>query len=219
MTIRDDASVTTLSSGLDGSLRKIREPVRGSTQSDESYRRLLEGRVEQARRLQASWHGQVQDTIAYREQERLKELHNRREAHARAAEETRKALKRAQEETEAIRQVAIEAREQERRRLEEEAEAQRRAEIAAREEAERIQCEEEERRRREKQRECSVCLDSFDMDLMLQVPCSHWYCPEHLRGKIMIIGFHIQSNEIHQLRWMPPWHPGNHFNAAINKSR
>lgn len=60
----------------------------------------------------------------------------------------------------------------------------------AREERERIveqqrrrALEEAERRRRERQRECAVCLDINDMDIMVEAPCMHWYCQIHLQGK------------------------------------
>jgi len=70
------------------------------------------------------------------------------------------------------------------RRLELEAtERRHREEQEAIIEAQRIAAEDEERRRRERLRTCVVCMDENDLDVMVQVPCQHWYCRACLRGK------------------------------------
>lgn len=91
------------------------------------------------------------------------------------------------EEAERQRRLAEEAERQrvedERRRRErDEAQAAHLARLAAEEDRRRRQAEQAERIRRERLRECTVCFDSQDMDLMVQVECSHWYCIEDLRS-------------------------------------
>ena len=91
------------------------------------------------------------------------------------------------EEAERQRRLADEAERQrvedERRRRErDEAQAAHLARLAAEEDRRRRQAEQAERIRRERLRECAVCFDSQDMDLMVQVECSHWYCIEDLRS-------------------------------------
>jgi hypothetical protein len=168
---------------MENGIDRSRVANRGQIHSNEAYQRLLTDRLEQARRSQTTWYDTAKEVAAQHEQGRLEAVRSRREAQVRAMEKTRQALINAQDEAEAIRQATIAAREEEERRTEERIQAQRRAEIAALEEEERRQREEEERRRRERERDCAVCLESYDMDLMLQLPCSHWYCPEHLRGE------------------------------------
>ena len=105
------------------------------------------------------------------------------EQRARAAERAEQA----RQEAERIRQER--AAEDRRRREEQEAIEEARqaaaAEAARRrvaEEARRRAAEEAERRRRERLRPCSVCMDENDVNLMVQVPCSHWYCRACLKG-------------------------------------
>ena len=91
------------------------------------------------------------------------------------------------EEAERQRRLADEAERQrvadERRRRErDEAQAAHLARLAAEEDRRRRQAEQAERIRRERLRECAVCFDSQDMDLMVQVECSHWYCIEDIRS-------------------------------------
>jgi len=66
--------------------------------------------------------------------------------------------------------------EEERRAQEEAAEEDRRRAVEIR----RREQEEAERIRRERLRECAVCMDEADVDLMVQLPCTHWYCIEDL---------------------------------------
>ena len=93
----------------------------------------------------------------------------------------------AAEEAEQQRLLAEEAERQrvedERRRRErDEAQAAYLAQLAAEEDRRRRQAEQAERIRRERLRDCAVCFDSQDMDMMVQVACSHWYCIEDLRS-------------------------------------
>jgi len=88
-----------------------------------------------------------------------------------------------------IRQVQeIERRREEilqrRRQLEEE----RRAQEEAAAEVRRREQEEAERIRQERLRQCAVCMDEADIDLMVQLPCTHWYCVDDLDGKSFLIG-------------------------------
>ena len=86
---------------------------------------------------------------------------------------------------------ALVARETERRQAEliqqrrtiEQAGETRRLQLEAEAEWRRLEAEEAERRRRERERECAVCLDVNDMENMIEVPCRHWYCRDHLRGE------------------------------------
>ena len=75
------------------------------------------------------------------------------------------------------------AQEERQRAIEEEALLQR-LQLEAEEEHRRREAEAAERRRRERERECAVCLEMNDMGGMIQTPCRHWYCQEHLRGKL-----------------------------------
>ena len=98
------------------------------------------------------------------------------------------------EEAERQRRLADEAERQrvedERRRRErDEAQAAHLARLAAEEDRRRRQAEQAERIRRERLRECAVCFDSQDMDLMVQVECSHWYCIEDIRSMYTLCRF------------------------------
>ena len=44
-----------------------------------------------------------------------------------------------------------------------------------------------ERLRRARERECTVCFDRFDMGLMAQLGCEHWYCIEHIQGACFVL--------------------------------
>ena len=149
---------------------------------DESLRLLLEA------------HQQV---IAQEEAERRARLAERVEQQRRAFEEQQRARAEAEAARRAELAAEVERRrrqredaqrirreiEREERRAREEAEAARLAQIAAEEERIRRQREEAERIRRERQRECAVCLEENDTGEMVEIPCRHWYCREHLRGE------------------------------------
>jgi len=100
------------------------------------------------------------------------------------AERRRLALEEEQRAREEARRQQLAAEEEQRRREREEAEEARRQLLAAEEEQRRREREEAEQRRRERERECAVCLEENDMGDMMQVPCTHWYCRQHLRGKL-----------------------------------
>ena len=100
---------------------------------------------------------------------------------------------RQEEEAWAARQAQL-AAEAAQRRAEEEAERRREEEalaayaafVVAEAERQREEEEEAERRRRENLRECVVCFDAEDMDLMARAECGHWYCRDDLRGELAI---------------------------------
>ena len=52
-------------------------------------------------------------------------------------------------------------------------------------EQERMRREEDEanRVRRQRLRECTVCLDEYDLSIMYELACNHWYCTRHLQGR------------------------------------
>lgn len=102
-----------------------------------------------------------------REQQRLLE--------ARTVERQRLAqqrIERQRQEEESLRQAATEAQ---RRRVEA---------IAAAEERHRRAVEEADQRRRDRLRNCVICMEDRDIDLMAQTPCSHWSCRTCLRGTL-----------------------------------
>ena len=131
------------------------------------------------RRKQDAWYNEIL------QQSRLVESTSRQlflQAKDQRDQRTRQELEAYQrriEQTQVDRQarLAEEAEEQrlalEQRRVLEAAEEAQRAHLAA----------EEEQRRRERERECAVCLEVNDITDMVEVPCGHWYCPDHLRGK------------------------------------
>ncbi|KAI1169743.1 hypothetical protein F4777DRAFT_592493 [Nemania sp. FL0916] len=44
-----------------------------------------------------------------------------------------------------------------------------------------VEAEERGRTRRRRFRRCAVCMEEHYLGSMMQTPCEHWYCPEHLR--------------------------------------
>ena len=169
----------------------------------EARRRRLAEEVEQQRieheRLQREWE-EAQAAhlaqIAAEEAERQRILTEEAEWQRVEDERRRREWEEAQaahlaqiaaEEAERQRILAEEAEwqrvEDERRRRErDEAQAARLARLAAEDDRRRRQAEQAERIRRERLRECAVCFDSQDMDMMVQVACAHWYCIEDLRS-------------------------------------
>ena len=134
-------------------------------------------------------------------QQRVHELEQEKQRIKREREEDRRRRLALYEERRAIQYERIQAdrirREQERerrkeeqlqqrRQLEEERRAQEEAAVEARriaQEIRRWEHEEIERIRRERLRQCAVCMDETDLDLMIPLPCSHWYCVEDLTSK------------------------------------
>lgn len=168
----------------------------------------LRARADTARMKQEAWYdGIVQQSRLYESitEDLVLRLHEEREQiRRRETEAYQQTLehRRARLAAEAEQQQA--SQEQERRVREEAAETRRRELLAEEEqrvrdiaeaaEALRLQLEAEEeqrlweveeaeRRRRERERDCAVCLDTFDMGNMIELSCRHWYCRTHLRGK------------------------------------
>jgi hypothetical protein len=125
------------------------------------YTQHLEEQARLSRTAQESWIADVSRERILQEQQHNEVLKLAREERERLRAEERESFLRLQEEQQA-RQRAILAEAAERRRLE---------------------AEEAERVRRERLRECAVCLEEIDMGVMIEVPCTHWYCRTHLRGK------------------------------------
>lgn len=159
-----------------------------------SYGRQLQERADSARRKQDVWYNEtihqshVLESTSRQLFQQAKDERERamRQAMEQQLEAQRQAIVREQAEHHA--RLAEEAEQQRlaleiQRRAREEAEEAERVHLAAEEEERRREREEAERRRRERERECAVCLDVNDMDNMVEVPCRHWYCRDHLRGK------------------------------------
>ena len=132
-------------------------------QAREQAARLAEQRQQEQQRIQDERLAEQRARAAERAEQARQEAERIRQE--RAAEDRRR-----REEQEAI--------EEARRAAAAEAARQREAAEAARRRA----AEEAERRRRERLRPCSVCMDENDVNLMVQVPCSHWYCRACLKG-------------------------------------
>ena len=43
--------------------------------------------------------------------------------------------------------------------------------------------EEAARIRSQRLRECIVCLENYDLNIMSELACHHWYCAEHIQGR------------------------------------
>ena len=154
-----------------------------------SYEQELQQRLNAVQDVHSVWYNaiasDVQERNAVRE-ERLLHAKHERDRLAEAERQEHERIERSQ--LEARRRTLAE--QVERRRIEnerlqrerEEAQAARLAQIVAEEDRRRRQAEQAERIRRERLRECAVCFDSQDMDMMVQVECSHWYCIEDLRS-------------------------------------
>lgn len=153
------------------------------------YQQELEQRLFTAQQAQVAWYASVTNEASRRHAIRQEHLQLAKEELYRHVEDERQALealKRAQVEASRARICELEKQ----RRLEEERIQQERAEAEAAALAQRLaeeedrqrQLEEAERIRRERLRECTVCFDEDDMDVMVQLECTHWYCGTHLRG-------------------------------------
>ena len=154
-----------------------------------SYEQELQQRINAVKDVHSVWYNaiasDVQERNAVRE-ERLLHAKHERDRIAEAERQEHERIERSQ--LEARRRTLAE--QVERRRIEnerlqrerEEAQAARLAQIVAEEDRRRRQVEQAERIRRERLRDCAVCFDSQDMDMMVQVGCSHWYCIEDLRS-------------------------------------
>jgi hypothetical protein len=127
---------------------------------EEDYLRAVEEREELQRRLKLESEERRRLEMKRIEAERRQFLEEQAQRRAEAVEWRRESERRRQEEMEAL------------------AEARR---LAA--EMQRRQAEEAERIRRARLKECAVCLEAEDVDKMIQVPCTHWYCLEDLRSR------------------------------------
>ncbi|KAF7506178.1 hypothetical protein GJ744_012158 [Endocarpon pusillum] len=124
------------------------------------YSQHLEEQARLSRTAQESWFADISRELRLRE------------------EQQNELLELASEERDRLR-----AEEKERfLRLQEDQRAWQRAILAEAAERRRLEAEEAERLRRERLRECAVCLEEIDMGVMVEVPCTHWYCRTHLRG-------------------------------------
>jgi hypothetical protein len=81
------------------------------------------------------------------------------------------------------------------------------AEAAAREAA-------AEAGRRAREVECSVCFETFDMGVAARLPCTHWYCWDHLAGMSS-----RRSFELTQVPLTNGLSPLDAFEAALNSRR
>jgi hypothetical protein len=125
------------------------------------YAQHLEEQARLSRTAQENWFADVSRERRLQEEQYNEALKLAREERERLRAEERASFLRAQEDQQA----------RQRARLAEAAERRRR------------EAEEVERARRERLRECAVCLEEVDVGVMVEVPCTHWYCRTHLRGK------------------------------------
>lgn len=154
------------------------------------YEQELQQRIHAVQDVHRAWYDVIASDVQERHllrQERIEHAKHERDRRAEIERQEHEGRERSQ--LEAHRRRLAEAAERQRldeerlQRQRREAQAARLAQIAAEEEQRRRQAEQAERIRRERLRECTVCFDSHDMDMMVQVACSHWYCREHLRGR------------------------------------
>ena len=165
-----------------------------------NYEQELQQRIKVVQDAHSVWYNAIasnaQEQNAIR-QERLSHAKHERDRIVEAERQEHERIERSQLEARR-RRIAEEA---ERRRIEDErlqrewdeAQAARLVQIAAEEEERRRQAEQAERIQRERLRECTVCFDSQDMDMMVQVACSHWYCRQDLRSRHAPCGSSDQS--------------------------
>ena len=146
----------------------------------------LEDRAYITRSKQDEWYNGVLDQARAREATRRELFQQTKDEWESITRAESEAYHRAHEEELANRRARLAAEAEQRRnaleeerRVREQAIAARQAEIAAEEERRRRQ--EEERRQR--LRECAVCLEDQDMLLMIEAPCSHWYCRGDIQSK------------------------------------
>ncbi|MCJ1432775.1 hypothetical protein MMC27_002132 [Xylographa pallens] len=179
-------------------------------ESRSTYEPILQEKLVAARRAQAEWrenithdaerrdaaHQQLlqlakeeRQVIANEEREALDIYHQRQiEAHfARLATvnlrrqlEAEDLRREAEEWRLGIERQKIEA--QQRIRDEQDALALQQAILIAEDLQRQEEAEDAERQRTARQRECTVCLDTFDMGIMVELRCEHWYCRDDLQG-------------------------------------
>ena len=143
--------------------------------------RRLEAELRERERAQHQQEAEQQrreeeEFLTEREAQVAAELRFEVEEQRRVAQE----LVREQERYEAL----LAAEEAELQEAAEEAARQREAHLAAAEVRRQAAAEEAERQRIARQRDCTVCMETHDMGVMVQTPCSHWYCRDDIRGKV-----------------------------------
>ncbi|MCJ1381810.1 hypothetical protein MMC17_004921 [Xylographa soralifera] len=175
------------------------------TEPNYTYGPILQEKLVAARRAQAEWreniihdaerqgaaHRQLlqlakeeQEIIANEEREALEKDHQRQiETHlARLATINLRRQLEAEELRREAERLEIEA--QQRIKDEEESLALQQAILIEEELQRQEEAEEAERRRIARERECTVCLDTFDMETMVELRCEHWYCRDDLQGAL-----------------------------------
>ena len=103
------------------------------------------------------------------------------------------------------------AEEQQRREAEEEAQALQDV-IEEAERQERI--DEAERQRVARLRDCTVCMDAFDMEGMVELECEHWYCRADFQGTDVVFEPSFCHTDAAQLLWKLLMLPERYFNVA-----
>ena len=154
-----------------------------------NYEQELQQRINAVQEVHNVWYNAIASDVQERNatrQERLLHAKHERDRIAEVERQEHERIERSQ--LQARRRRLAEQAERQRiederhRRERDEAQAAHLARLAAEEDRRRRQAEQAERIRRERLRECAVCFDSQDMDMMVQVACSHWYCIEDLRS-------------------------------------
>ena len=147
------------------------EDIARQRQVEEESRRI---EAEDRRRIAREWHEQAEQQL--RDQELRLAARVAEEQQRQEAEEEARILQQAVEEVERQEQIA----EAERQRVMEEVERQE-------------QIAEAERRRIARQRDCTVCMDAFDMGGMVELECEHWYCRDDFQGKDVVSEFDLRQ--------------------------
>lgn len=142
----------------------------------------LQNKADAVRRQQDAWHNEILHQSRFIESTSRELMLQAKEHRDQRMRQELEAYQQRMEQIQAEQQARL-AEEAQRRRLalelhraQEAAEEARQAHLAA----------EEEQRRKERERQCVVCLEFNDMGEMVEIPCRHWYCPDHLRGEELV---------------------------------
>ena len=181
---------TTVGALVDASWRSDLDPQRiHSSFWANDHQEQLEDRASITRSKQDEWYNGILDRSRAREATRREHVQQTKDEWESITRAESEAYHRAQEEELANRRARLAAEAEQRRnaleqerRAREQAIAARQAEIAAEEERRRRQ----EEGRRQRLRECAVCLEDQDMLLMIEAPCSHWYCRGDIQSKAVM---------------------------------
>ena len=142
----------------------------------------LQNRADVVRRQQDAWYNEVLHQSRFIESTSRELLLQTKEHRDQRMRQELEAYQRWMDQIQAEQQARL-AEEAQQRRL---ALEQQRAHEAAEEARQAHLAAEEEQRRRERERQCAVCLEFNDMGGMVEIPCRHWYCPDHLRGEELL---------------------------------